>query len=120
MLSDHLSLVGEATYDLDDTQLARGSIGVSLQHTPLLSTFAEYRLIEANDNQLLEIGWAYTMSTKYRFTLQPQWDFVADDFRAISFGVIRTFPDFSLTVRIRRDEIADETTFGASLDLVEF
>ena len=120
LLSDHLSLVGEATYDLDDSQIARGSIGVSLHHTPLLRTFAEYRLIDANNTQLLELGWAYTMSTKYRFTLVPQWDFVAEDLRAISFGVIRTFPDFDLTVRIRRDEIADETTFGASLDLVEF
>ena len=31
-----------------------------------------------------------------------------------------TDPDFDLSFRVRRDEIRDETTFGASLDIVEF
>ncbi len=119
-LSDHLSVVGQGTYDLDNDTLARGSIGTEMQHTPQLSTFIEYRVIEASDNELLGISWQYQLSPKYLIALRPQWDFVAEDFRAIGLLVTRRFPDFSVSFTVRRDEISNETTIGASLDLAKF
>ena len=119
-ISDSLSVVGQATYDLDNDVVARGSIGTRLQHTPLLSTFVEYRFIDADDTKLLGVGWQYDITSKYNVLLSPQWDFVANEFRAISIAVVRRFPDFSFTVRVRQDQISDLTTIGASLDLVEF
>ncbi len=113
-------MVGQATYDIDGTELARASIGTHLQHSPLLSTFVEFRLIEADDTRLLGVGWRYQLTNKYRVMLTPQWDFVANEFRAVSLVVIRSFPDVDLSIRMRRDEIADETTIGVSLGLVEF
>jgi hypothetical protein len=53
-------------------------------------------------------------------SLRPQWDFNANDFRAIGLRITRRFPDFSLIFQVLRDEIADETTIGVSMDLVEF
>ena len=120
ILSDTLSVVGEVNYDLDGNTLSRGSIGTELRHTPDLTTIVEYRYIDAGGNQLLEIGWEYQLTRKYKVALRPQWDFAANDFRAISLILTRTFPDFDVTFLIRRDEIADQTTVGASLDLVEF
>jgi hypothetical protein len=120
LLSDHFSVAGEATYDVDKDVVARGSIGTEMRHSPLLSTFVEYRFIEIDDTQLLEIGWDYRLTPKYRVAVRPQWDFEADDFRAVRLLVTRRFPDFELTFEVRRDEIEDETTIGASLDLVEF
>ena len=119
-ISDSLSVVGQATYDLDNSVLARGSIGTNLRHTPLLSTYVEYRFIDANDTKLLGVGWQYDITSKYNVLLLPQWDFVASDFRAITLVLVRRFPDFDFTLRITRDEITDQTTLGASLDLVEF
>ena len=119
-LSDHFDVVGEATYDTDGAELARASIGTHLRHSPLFSTAVEFRLIEADDTRLLGIGWQYKLTNKYFVTLTPQWDFVAEEFRAVSLEVIRRFPDVDLTFRVRRDEIADETTIGLTLGLVEF
>jgi len=119
-ISDSLSMVGQATYDLDNSVLARGSIGTNLRHTPLLSTYVEYRFIDANDTKLLGVGWQYDITSKYNVLVLPQWDFVASDFRAISVVLVRKFPDFNFTLRVTRDEITDQTTLGASLDLVEF
>ena len=62
----------------------------------------------------------YLLTPKYRVSVRPQWDFEEQEFRAVSLVVTRKFPDFSLTVRVRHDEIEDQTTIGASLDLVEF
>ena len=120
LLRAGMSVAGEATYDLDDNTLSRSSIGTELRHTPLLSTFVEYRFLNASDNELLQVSWAYQLTSKYRVSLAPQWDLRTNDFRAISLDLVRRFPDFDLIVRIRRDEITDETSIGASIDLVEF
>lgn len=118
--SDHLAIVGEATYDLDESAIARGSIGVELRHSPMLLTFVEFRYIDISDNELLSVGWDYKLSKKYKVRLRPQWDFREDKFRAITFSVTRSFPDFDFTFRIRHDDIRDDTSFGASMDVVQF
>ncbi len=118
--SDHLSFVGEATYDTDDSTVTRGSIGTELRHNPLLSTYIEYRYIDISENELLAIGWDYRLTPKYRVTLRPQWDLREDEFRAVRLGVTRSFPDFDFTIQIRHDEIRDDTTLAASMDLAEF
>ncbi len=118
--SDHLSFVGEATYDTDESTITRGSIGTALRHNPLLSTFVEYRYIDISENELLAIGWDYQLTPKYRVILRPQWDLREDEFRAVRFGVTRSFPDFDFTIQIRHDEIRDDTTLAASMDLATF
>ena len=76
--------------------------------------------MEASDNELLGVGFDYLFTPKYRISVTPQWDFAENDFRAITGRVQRAFPDFTLTTLVRFDEIRDETTFGASIDLIEF
>ena len=119
-ISDSLSVVGQATYDLDNSVVARGSIGTRLQHTPLLSTHVEYRFIDADETKLLGVGWTYDITSKYNVVLSPQWDFAANDFRSITVAVVRKFPDFNFMLRVTQDQISDLTTIGASLDLVDF
>jgi len=38
----------------------------------------------------------------------------------LRFSVTRAFPDFNLTLVVRYDDIRDDLSVGASLDLVEF
>jgi lipopolysaccharide assembly outer membrane protein LptD (OstA) len=120
LLSDHFSIAGEATYDLDNDVIARGAVGAELRHSPVLVTFVEFRYIDIDKNELLDMGWNYELTPKYRVSFRPQWDFQENDLRAIRVVVTRRFPDFDLSFEVRRDEIEDETSIGASLDLVEF
>ncbi len=120
LVSDSVSLLGQITYDLDDSVNARSSIGVELQHSPVLTTFIEYRYVEAGNNEVLGILWRYKLTPKYRFDFRPQWDFVENKFRDISLGITRSFPDFDLLLQIRRDNIRGDTTVGASIGFVEF
>ena len=113
-------MLGEGTYDLVETAVARGSIGVEMRHSPLLSTFFEFRYIDASDNQLLAMGWNYRITPKYAVSLRPEWDFHRDEFRAVDVSVTRSFPDFDFIVRVRHDEIRDDTIIGASLGRVAF
>jgi hypothetical protein len=120
LLSDSVAVVGEQTIDIDESAIARGSIGAELRHSRDLSTYVEYRYIDASDNQLLGVSWDYALTPLYHVRLRPQWDFQEDQFRSISVQVTREFPDFELTLQFRHDEIRDDTSIGASIDLVEF
>ena len=120
LLSDSFSLVGRGTYDLDLSVIARGSLGAELRHTPLLSTHVEFRYLDASNNELLGIGWRYQLTPKYTVQIDPEWDLRANDFRAIGITVTRSFPEFDLIVRVRHDEIEDDTIVGASLGRVLF
>jgi hypothetical protein len=120
LLSDSFSLVGEQTIDIDESAIARGSIGAELQHAPDLSTYVEFRYLDASDNELLGVRWTYRLSPVYQVSFRPQWDFRQDEFRSVTLRVTRSFPDFDLEVQVKHDEIKDDTSIGASLDLVEF
>jgi hypothetical protein len=118
--SDSLSVAGEQIIDIDESAIARASIGAELLHNPILSTFFEFRYLDASDTQLFQIGMNYELTPKYRISMSPQWDFDADKFRSYSVRVTRSFPDVNLSVQVRHDDIRDETQVGASIDLVEF
>jgi hypothetical protein len=119
-LTDSVTIGGRQVLDLDASRLARASIGGEVQHSPVLSTFAEYRFLDAGDDQILDAGWNYQLTPVYRVTLGPQWDFRQDDFRSLSVRVVRRFPEVDLIVRVVYDQIKGETAVGASLELVEF
>jgi hypothetical protein len=120
LLSDSLALTGETTYALDDTEFARSSIGAELRHSPLLTMYIEYRVIEVSENELLAVNWTYQLTPKYRLSLTPQYDFREEDLRSLSGRLTRSFPDFEFTLHVRYDQIRDDTSVGASLGLVEF
>ena len=119
-LSDSVSMVGEGTWDLDDSVMARASLGVEVRHSPVITTFFEYRSIDISDTELLALGWNYRVSQKYRVNLRPSWDVRENEFRSLLIQVTRRFPDYDFRVNFLRDEIRDETRIGASLDLLTF
>lgn len=120
LISDAVSLVGQGTYDINENVMARSSIGAELRHSPVLTTYIEYREIEVSNLRLLDAGWTYQLTPKYRISVQPQWDFDEEDFRALNLEVGRAFPDFTFVVLFRYDKIQDETTVGASIDLARY
>ncbi|HWB18823.1 MAG TPA: LPS assembly protein LptD, partial [Phycisphaerales bacterium] len=119
-ISDSLALSGDGTYDLDEHQLDRGAIGIELRHTPNFSTYIEYRTIKIDDTELLSIGWNYQITAKYFLSLSPDYDFHKEDFRSVTARLTRRFPDVDFTVRMRYDQIQNDTSIGASMEFVSF
>lgn len=120
LLTDAMSLSGETTIDIDESAVARAAIGTELRHAPDLTTFIELRYLDAEDDVLLGVGWAYRITPKYTVSFSPQWDFKEDEFRSVSLSVVRGFPDFDLTVSFNYDAIVDDVSFGAAIDFVSF
>ncbi|MFM7480157.1 MAG: hypothetical protein ACKO4V_03385 [Planctomycetota bacterium] len=132
-LSDAFSLYGQGTYLLEDrgnslnsfglTDLGRGTIGGSVQQSPDVRVFAEYRYVNTFGvagypaDEFLQGGFAYQLSKKYALTVAPQYDLVQEDFRAFSAALTRTFPDFFLSIGASYNKITDLTTFNASIQI---
>lgn len=119
-VSDTLSLVSDLIYDFDESRVGRGSVGGELRHSPLLSTFVEFRYIDPSDTELLDVGWNYQITPRYRVSLVPQWDFRNDEFRSLRVRLVRSFPEFDFILAVRHDEIRGQTTFSANIGRVEF
>jgi len=127
-LSDTLSLGGTMTYLFEDVpfvtddgsplpNLAKGSLGVEMRHSPVASTYLEYRYLAPTASELLQAGLLYRAGKRYLIALSPQYDLNAGDFRAVSGSLVRTFPDFDLSASAGYDLIEDRTTVGLSLSI---
>jgi len=123
-LSDTFSVGGSAKYLVDTltgveiladgTQvlqeydgLMTGSLGFQVEHSPAVSTYLEYRYIQAGQTELLQAGVAYKLGRRYLIGCTPQYDLIANDIRAISGTVTRTFNDFDLEFEAGYDVIRD-------------
>ena len=120
MVTDTMSFSGDVIWDLDNNELARTSVGVSFDHSPKMRTYVEYRMTSFNESELLDIGWEYDLSKRYKVKVFPQWDFRRNDLRRFNMQITRRFPDFELVIRLAYDQIDGETTASASLDLADF
>lgn len=126
-LSDSFTLAGKMIYMLEDRDLitrpgalrnlALGSIGFSMVHSPQVRSFLEYRYLAPDDTEILQGGLAYQISRKYALQFSPQYDIKQGDFRAISGSIERTFPDFNLSLAAGYDLILDEVSVSLNLSL---
>ena len=117
MISDSLASVGEFTYDFDQDKLTQWRMGLSLVHTPVLTTFVDYEEIDTLDTRLFTYGFTYKITSKYAMAFQHRLDFsnAGDEQRSIDVTLIRELPRWKLIGRYRYDEINGDQTFGIML-----
>ncbi len=130
--SDALTFYGQGTYLLQDRgnslnsfgldNLGRGTIGGSIQQSPDVRFYLEYRYVNTFDasglypaDEFIQGGVAYQVSKKYSLTISPQYDLVESNFRSASVALTRTFPDFYLSIGASFNQIVDNTSFFASI-----
>ncbi|MFO0827407.1 MAG: hypothetical protein U0572_04585 [Phycisphaerales bacterium] len=125
-ISDTFTLAGTGTYMLTDRQnvtnpdailenLAKGSLGFEMRHTPDVNTYVEYRYIAPTQSDLIQFGILYQLGKKYLIAFSPQYDLRAGELRRIQGSLTRTFPDFNLNLTGGYDLIENQTTFSVNL-----
>jgi hypothetical protein len=133
-LSDTFSVGGSAKYLVDTLTgveilgdgsqvlqeydgLMTGSLGFQVEHSPAVSTYLEYRYIQAGQTELLQGGIAYKLGRRYLIGCTPQYDLLANKMRAISGTVTRTFNDFDLQFEAGYDVIRDSPSVSLRFGL---
>ena len=132
-LSSTLTAYGSTTLLFEDRNtsqntgqdnFARGSVGLNLRHSPDVSFFCEYRMINnfydsaiyPND-ELLQPGVTYQIGKLYSLSASPQIDLGQGDLRALAASLIRTFPDFNLGANVGYSVITDQYSFGLRVSI---
>ena len=127
-MSDSLTLGGTMKYLFEDRtfvtddngvlpNLALGSLGLEMRHSPVVSTYLEYRYIAPTSSELLQAGVLYRAGKRYLIAVSPQYDLEAGEMRAVAGSLTRTFPDFDLSASAGYDLIEDDTFVGLSLSI---
>lgn len=122
LLQSDLPDLGEGAFGLQDA--ARGSIGASMQHSPDVSTFIEYRAInnfapEASylSDALLAGGVSYQVGKAYSLTFVPTYDLREQDFRAFNLNIVREMQDFTLLGSFGYDAVQDQYFGGINISI---
>ena len=133
-LSDTFSVGGSAKYLVDTLTgvkilsdgsqeredydgLMTGSLGFQVDHSPAVSTYLEYRYIQAGRTELVQAGIAYKLGRRYLIGCTPQYDLLANEMRAITGTVTRTFNDFDLQFEAGYDVIRDSPSVSLRFGL---
>ncbi|MBL4700659.1 MAG: LPS assembly protein LptD [Phycisphaeraceae bacterium] len=117
MISDSLASVGEFTYDFDQDKLTQWRAGLSLVHTPVLTTFVDYEEIDTLDTRLFTYGFTYKITSKYSMAFTHRMDFSnsGDDQRSVDVSLVRELARWKLIGVYSYDEIDGDQTFGIML-----
>ncbi len=102
----------DAVFDFGKNQLARSSVGVTLQHAPDFNTYAELRSVGALDESFFNLGASYQITRKYTFATEASYNADKGEFQSINFEVRRRFPNVVLGVGISYNNITSQTSFG--------
>jgi hypothetical protein len=77
-----------------------------------VKTFAELRFLNALDSTFVTFGGDYRLSSLYTLGAGFSFDTDGGDIQDLAVRINREFPDMTLTLRLRYNNITGETTFG--------
>ncbi len=110
--SEVVALAGDINYDVDRRDFNRWSGGVLVQHTPTFRTSAELRSIDSQGATYGFLSAEYEFTKKYRARGRLVYNFEEQDFQAVVGNIYREFPNGSLGLEVRYDNIRGETSVG--------
>ncbi|HYD02067.1 MAG TPA: LPS assembly protein LptD [Phycisphaerales bacterium] len=126
-LTDATSLIAGATYDFDEHLTSRTSFGVLTDHGRDFRAYAELRRLKSNvplfapapgdperflDSTFITFGGDYRLSSLYTLGLSASYNTDDNEIQDTALRINREFPDLTLTVRLRYNEITRETSMG--------
>ena len=109
--------MSEFTYDFDQDMVTQWRTGLSLEHSPVLTSFVDYQEIDILDTRLLTYGFSYRLTSKYFMSFEHRLDFsnTSEDQRYIDVTLVRELPRWNLIGLYSFDETDGDHTFGIML-----
>jgi len=114
-VTDSTALTAGTTYDFDLNQPARTSTGFKIDHSIDFSSFAELRFLNARDATYVDFGGQLRLTSKYSATGFATYDTNRGELQGVTGRLDREFPDVTVGLGIRYDQITDEVSFVLDL-----
>jgi len=116
MVSDTLAAVADVTYNLEKDRAVQYRTGLSIDHSPRLTSYIEYDVIDVIPSELIHAGFTYKLTTKYTLGVDQTFDLELDRFRSLQVSVERKLPGWTMRAVVNADDIDDRTTIGIVLE----
>ena len=115
MLSDSFAIRTDLTQDLENGELAQWHAGAVLTHSPDLTSTIQYTDLEPIDSRLLNLGFMYRITRKYRLGVNQRFDLVRDTSRKSEVILERKLPRWTVALIADIDDLDGDKTFGIVL-----
>jgi len=116
MVSDTLAAVADVTYNMERDNAVQYRTGISIDHSPRLTSYIEYDVIDVIPSELIHAGFTYELTTKYTLGVDQTFDVELDRFRSLQVSLERDLPGWTMRALINADDIDDRTTVGFVLE----
>jgi hypothetical protein len=114
-LSEILGIGGGVVFDYGTSQIARANVGLTLQHAPVFSSYAELRSVGALDSTFVNFGAAYRLTQQYFVSASASYDTKASEIQTVTTEIQRSYPNVVLGVGVSYNNITNVTSFGFTL-----
>lgn len=114
-VTDVVSIVNEARFDLADRELGTFSIGVGVDQTPRYSFFIGQRYINESDSSATTMNLAYQLNEKWRIDLFTQYDWGEEELLQARVQLHRDLYNFVLRFGVLEDGSRDDTRIFVEL-----
>lgn len=115
LISDTVTFAGNVNHSFDSDEIEQWNLGLSLNHSPDLTTFYMLRRIDEIDSYLFRYGFDYRISPTYHMGFAHSYDIHEHSSRNLSISLTRRLPRWLLMVVVNFDTVGEETSVGVAL-----
>jgi hypothetical protein len=115
-VSDTTALLGDAQYNLDESEWATAAIGLAVRRNPRLAYYVGTRYINELNSNIATFAFDYQLTKKYSLAFSQSFDFSQKDDVSSSITMTRKFDRVFFAVRIYHNSIDD--TSGITFNLI--
>ena len=119
-ISDATAIIGDASYNLDEAQLATASIGMVVRRDDRMTYFVGNRYIEELDSNITSVFGEYDLSPKYSIAASQSYDFGLSENVSSAVEVRRKFDQFFMSFKLHYNERDNQSGFSFNIFPVGF
>ncbi|MGN6626322.1 MAG: LPS assembly protein LptD [Tepidisphaeraceae bacterium] len=114
-LSDTTLLLGDASWNIQQQELATTAVGVLVGRGDRVTYYAGLRYIGQLDSTIASFSSTYQISAKYTLNFSAAVDLASTSSKGGSFSIIRKFDRFYMGIGAYYDAVEDRSGFTVSL-----
>ncbi|MBK7405953.1 MAG: hypothetical protein IPJ41_15360 [Phycisphaerales bacterium] len=112
-VSDPVGVTGRIVYDVDNThQPAYSTAGLLIDHGGGLRSSIGQRFVNALDSTLVFYTLDYSITDKYDFSFDTNYDTTIDKLERVSVSLSRSYPNLVVGLAYSYNNITDESSIG--------
>lgn len=114
-ISDNTVVLADVNQNIDEGKLATAGIGLLVRRDERMTYFVGNRYIDELNSNISTVALSYELTPKYTLVASQAFDFGARQNVNSTFGILRQFDAFFVSVSASHDSTNDQSAFNVNL-----